>query len=126
MVVEGIVETRYRALRFIGTIYKLFGIIVLVVTALAVLAACVGILVGGAAFRASAAQSGVPFLGGGGIVGGIIVAFFGLLYGGAVGVTLFAAGDLVSLLLALEENTRTTAALLRGQPAAAPQLPPLH
>jgi len=31
--------------------------------------------------------------------------------------TLFAAGDFISLLLALEENTRSTAALLRVQPA---------
>ena len=108
-------EKRYGALRFIGTIYKLIGIIVMLLSVLLALGACAGVLVGGAAFRETAAQSGVPILGS--LIGGIIVAVFGLLYGGAIGLTLFAAGDFISLLLALEENTRSTAALLRGQPA---------
>ena len=117
-------DKRYGALRFIGTIYKLIGIIVLLVTVLGALGACAGVLVGGAAFRETAAQSGVPILGS--LLGGIIVALFGLLYGGAVGLTLFAAGDFISLLLALEENTRSTATLLRAQPAPPAALPPLH
>ena len=106
-------ERRYGALRFIGTIYKLLGIIVLLLTVLGALGACAGVLVGGAAFRDTATQSGLPILGS--LVGGIIVAFIGLLYGGAIGLTLFAAGDFISLLLALEENTRSTATMLRGQ-----------
>lgn len=113
-------EKRYGVLRFIGTIYKLIGIIVLVLTVLGALGACAGVLVGGAAFRETAAQSGVPILGS--LVGGLIIALFGLLYGGAIGLTLFAAGDFVSLLLALEENTRSTATLLRGNPVP----PTLH
>jgi len=117
-------EKRYGALRFIGSIYKLIGIIVLVVTAIGALGACAGVLVGGAAFRDTAAQSGVPILGS--LLGAIVVAFFGLLYGGAIGLTLFAAGDFISLLLALEENTRTTATLLRAQPVPPASLPALH
>jgi hypothetical protein len=108
-------EKRYSVLRFIGTIYKLLGIIVLILAVLVSLGACAGVLMGGAAFRDTAAQTGVPILGT--VVGGLILAFFGLLYGGGIGLTLFAAGDFISLLLALEENTRSTVALLRGQPA---------
>ena len=111
-------EKRYSALRFIGTIYKLIGILVLVLTVLGALAACVGALLGGTALSQAGSQSGVPFLPFlSSAIGGLFLAFFGLLYGGAIGLTLFAAGDLISLLLALEENTRNTAALLRGQPA---------
>jgi hypothetical protein len=118
-------EKRYGVLRFIGTIYKLLGVIVLLLAILVALSACVGALVGGAAFRETAAQSGVPVFFSS-LLGGIIVAFLGLLYGGAVGLGLIAAGDFISLLLAMEENTRTTAALLRAQPASPAPLQPLH
>ena len=114
-------EKRYGVLRFIGTIYKLLGIIVLILAVLVALGACAGALVGGAAFRDTATQTGLPFLGS--VVGGIVIAFFALLYGSAIGLGLFAAGDFISLMLAVEENTRTTAALLRGQAAPAPLSP---
>jgi hypothetical protein len=108
-------EKRYSVLRFIGTIYKLIGIIVLILAVLGSLGACAGVLMGGATFRDTAAQAGVPILGS--LLGGIIVAFIGLLYGGGIGLALIAAGDFISLLLALEENTRSTVALLRAPPA---------
>jgi hypothetical protein len=114
-------EKRYGALRFIGTIYKLLGIIVLILAVLASLGACAGALIGGENFRAAAAQSNFPLLAAGPIVG-IIFAFFGLLYFSVIGLALIAFGDFISLMLSVEENTRTTAALLRGQ-APAPSVP---
>jgi hypothetical protein len=64
--------------------------------------------------------------GGGGLLGGILTGVIGglliLVYGGAASVTLYAAGEGVYLLLALEENTRQTTLLLRGQ--INPPLPP--
>jgi hypothetical protein len=49
----------------------------------------------------------------GGVVGGAITGFVILLYGGATGAGLFALGELVYLLLAVEENTRLTSTVLR-------------
>ena len=55
-----------------------------------------------------------------GAFGGLLISLALLLYGFGIAVTLFAAGELVYLLLALEENTRITAQLLRrGEPPAA-------
>ena len=92
----------------------LVGIAALPIWVTLTVAACGGILVGSASFGDLSRQSNLPFLSG--VVGGVIVAALGLLYGGAIGLTLYAAGDFISLLLALEENTRATANLLRGQP----------
>jgi hypothetical protein len=51
----------------------------------------------------------------GSALGGII-AGLGLLIGGALsGLTLFATGEGISLLIAMEENTRATAAYLTAQ-----------
>ena len=57
-------EKRYRVLRFVGTIAKLVGIIILILTVLGALGACAGVLAGGAAFRDTAAQTGLPLAGG--------------------------------------------------------------
>jgi hypothetical protein len=113
-------EKRYGALRFIGTVYKILGIIILVLAVLGALGACAGALVGGASFREAAGQTGLPILGG--LIGGIVAAVIALIWGGVVGLALIAFGDFISLMLSVEENTRTTAALLRGQ-APAPSVP---
>src|SRR3954471_9286004 len=113
-------EKRYGALRFIGTVYKILGIIILVLAILGALGACAGALVGGASFRDVAGQTGLPVLGG--VIGAIIAAVFALLWGGVIGLALIAFGDFISLMLSVEENTRTTATLLRGQPPA-PSVP---
>ena len=113
-------EKRYGALRFIGTVYKILGIIVLVLALLGALGACAGVLIGGASFSDAARNSNLPFLSG--VIGGIIAAVFALIWGGVVGLALIAFGDFISLMLSVEENTRTTASLLRGQPPA-PSVP---
>jgi hypothetical protein len=113
-------EKRYSVLRFIGNIYKLLGVIVLILAVLGSLGACAGVMLGGTAFRESATQTGIPLLGS--FVGGIIIAVIVLLEGVVVGLSLFAAGDFISLLLSVEENTRATAAHLRAPPA--PPAPP--
>jgi hypothetical protein len=110
-------EHRYGALRVIGTIYKIFGIIVAILTVLAVLLICATAFLGVAAFSELGRETGVNVFRGG--IGALIGGIFATLYGGGLAITLYAAGDFIYLLLALEENTRTTAMLLRGQPNTA-------
>jgi len=111
-------EKRYAALRVIGTIYKVFGGIVGVITILAVLGICATSLLGGAAMGTLGREFGgdtgfAGLLSGflGGLIGGVLV----IIYGGGLAVTLYAAGEGVYLLLALEENTRATVMLLQRQ-----------
>ena len=116
-------EKRYSALRFIGTIYKVLGVIVGIITILGALGLCGMSVLGGGLLDSALSQSQSNFGGGllSGMVGGVILSVVALIYGGGLSVTLFAAGEGIYLLIALEENTRATALLLQqgaGQPAA--------
>ncbi len=101
-------EKKFQILRFVGTVYKVFGIIVGVITILGVIGACLVSVLGGATMDRLQEELGsaAPSMG---IVGGIFAGFLLLLYGGGLAITLYAAGEGVYLLLALEENTRRTA-----------------
>jgi hypothetical protein len=119
-------EKRYTALRTIGTIYKILGIVVGVLTILAVLAVCGGSILGGAALNNLGSQFGGSIgMGGifGGVVGGAIIGIFVLLYGGGAAITLYALGEGIYLLLSLEESSRTTALMLTNQAGVRPPPP---
>jgi hypothetical protein len=88
---------QYTALRTIGTIYKVLGVIIGVLTLL--IAFGIGNIGG---FAASLRES---FL-------GILLV---LICGGGIALTLYATGEGVFLLIALEENTRMTAIALQRQ-----------
>lgn len=108
-------DKRYRALRTIGTIYKVIGAILAVLTILGALGICIASIAGGAAFNSVMDQysSASGFLSG--IFGGVIIGFVVILYGGLMSVTMYGFGEGIYLLIALEENTRTTATLLQQQ-----------
>lgn len=81
---------RYRALRTVSTILRIFALVVAVLGA-------IGVVVGaGFALQENAGQAGV-----------ILVA--GLLYAAFISLFLFAYAELLRLLIDLEENTRMTA-----------------
>lgn len=104
-------EKRYTALRTIATIYKILGIVVAVVTVLAVLVLCVASVLGGAAVsNLERNMIGSRVLDG--VLGGVLAGGLGLIYGGVVSLTLYAFGEAIYLLIALEENTRATAMYL--------------
>lgn len=107
-------EKKYAALRTIGTIYKILGAIVAVLTLLVVIGICATSVLGGA-FLNSLSQEFGGGMGGmfGGVVGGILTSLFLILNGGGLALTFYALGEGIYVLLALEENTRATAALLR-------------
>jgi hypothetical protein len=111
-------EKRYAALRIIGTVYKVLGGITGVITLLLVITICGSSVLGGAALDSLSRDFGADGGIGGlfsGILGGLILSVVTIIYGGATAVTLFALGEGVYLLLALEENTRTTSLLLERQ-----------
>jgi hypothetical protein len=112
------IEKRYKALRTIGTIYKILGIVVGILTIFSVLGFCVISVLGGAALGSLAndpVMSDIPALPGifSGMVGGIIATIIGIIYGGGMSVTLYAFGEFIYLFLAIEENTRLTNSMLQ-------------
>jgi hypothetical protein len=107
-------EQRYTALRTVGTIYRVLGIIVGCITILGVIVTCISSVIGGGVLGSLSNQynyTGASLLSG--MFGGLLMGVFFLIYGGVIALTLFAAGEGVYLLLALEENTRRTAELLQ-------------
>lgn len=109
-------EKRYAALRVIGTIYKVLGVIAGLSTILVALSLCATSVLGGAALDTLGREFGgdAGYMGAfGGLLGGLILSVAAVIYGGGLAVTLYAAGEGVYLLLALEENTRATAMLLQ-------------
>lgn len=111
-------ERRYPALRIIGTIYKILGGVAGLITIVVVLALCASSVVGGAALPALGRQVGRDMAFAGllsGLLGGLLLSAFALIYGGGIALTLYALGEGIYLLLALEENTRATVMLLQQQ-----------
>ena len=104
------VPKRFGVLRFFGTLLKVIAWIVLVVSILGAVAA---VIMGGSNAVTGLLGGIVPaestaFLGaGGGILAGLLFLFFGFVYF----LALYVTGETLHLQLAVEENTRLTAAL---------------
>ncbi len=106
-------EKKFRALRIFGTVYKVIGIIVLILTVVGAAGTCIAGFAGGAVVQQYAEEYA-----GGGVATGLIGALvaLGTLIGGAIsGLSLFAAGELIYLLIGIEENTRAATSYLSRQ-----------
>ncbi len=111
-------ERRYGALRILGTIYKILGVLVGIVTIVAALGLIAASFLGGGTMGNLPLNMNRPFMPGpmvGGMIGGVIAAVFAVLYGIGLAITLYGLGEGIYLLLALEENTRLTAQILERQ-----------
>ncbi len=121
-------EKKYHALRTIGSIFRVIGYIVLVITILAALAVCGISVVSGTAIESASQQFGVNTTGAGflgGLFGGLLAAIFVVLYGGLIALSLVAFGEGIYLLIGIEENTRMTAMMVENQAKlTAPPSPP--
>jgi len=104
------VEKRFRVLRLVATLYKIFAWIALAVGILGMLGSIIAGVVGADLVR--------QFTGGdaggavGGIVGGIIAGVGILVIAALYFLLLYAVSEGVYLLLSIEENTRQAAYML--------------
>src|SRR5689334_12080093 len=101
-------QRRFTALRTIGTFYKALGIIAGILTILITLSIC-GISLSSGALLGRLARN-APSVGFLSLVSsgafGIVSAIVALIYGGGIALSLYALGEGIYLLLAVEENTR--------------------
>ncbi|MGQ9465657.1 MAG: hypothetical protein ACUVQ4_08135 [bacterium] len=98
-------EKKFTALRIVSVIFKILAWIVAVLTIIGFIV----MLVSGAALssmmgRGYGAYGGMGALG---AFGGVGMAFFILIYGALIFVSLLAAADIILVILAIEENTRS-------------------
>ena len=111
---------RFPILRILGTLWKVLAWIALVGGILLSLGALVvGILGSGSFLLRLLGQDTVAVPGTMGVVAGVVALLLGLVVTVIYALILYAVGDLIHLLLALEENTRHTTQLM--QQAARPR-----
>lgn len=111
-------EKRFKVLRFIGSVYKILAIIKAVGVVLVAIGVLIASIVGGSTVSNLSKQFGqnYQYLNlFSGIVGGLIAFFVILIIGGLVALSLYAIGEAIYLFIALEENTRGTAVLIKRQ-----------
>ncbi len=111
-------EQRFHALRTIGSIFRILGYIALVFTIIAALAFCGLSVVGGTLIQSASQSFGFNSSGGGfipALFGGLLGGFLVLLYGGFISLCTIAIGELIYLLIGVEENTRKTNFMIENQ-----------
>jgi len=103
-------EKRFKVLRFVATLYKIFAWIALAVGILGMLGAIVTGIMGGGLINQMAGGDIGGAIGGiiGGIVGGVGILLIAALYF----LLLYTVAEGIYLLLSIEESTRQTAYLL--------------
>jgi len=103
-------EKRFKVLRVVATLYKIFAWIALAVGVLSSLGVIVTGLIRGPLIIRHMTQGAIPAVGGiiGGIAGGAGILLLAALYF----LSLYTVGEGIYLLLSIEENTRRTAHLL--------------
>jgi len=125
-------EKKFKVLRIIGTVWKIMAWIVLVLGVLSSFGVLLSSIFGGGLMRSFAEQQGygLPVMG---IVGGVVGLVGGLIVTLIQFLMFYAMGQLIYLLLAIEENTRMAAQAgdyampqqpSYNPPASAPTPPP--
>ncbi len=100
-------EKRFKVLRFIATLWKILAWVSLVLGILGALGMLIGGLAGGLLSDAVVNEMGLRGFVSGTFLG--IAGFLGLLIGAALQfLFLYAAGEVISVFLSIEENTRAT------------------
>jgi hypothetical protein len=107
------VPKRFGVLRFFGTLLKVIAWIFLVIAVLFAIGAVIAGSTNSISEVLNNAGIDYPFLTAfGGIIGAIVAGIFVLLFGLIYFLVFYVAGEVLHLNLAVEENTRLTAALL--------------
>lgn len=103
-----VASRRFPVLRILSVFWKVIGIITGGVTVLTALAVCILPIAGSAVVAKLVEEWDLPIAGSGvliGIVMGLVVLIFGALYAAFI----YGVGELLSLFIAVEENTRLAA-----------------
>jgi hypothetical protein len=108
-------ERTFTAMKVMGTAYRILGGIVAVLTVIGAIGFCVMGYLGNTTLDLLLALIGFSGAKIWSILAGLIMGALTLISGGAMAVTFFGLADGVSLMIALEENSRVSAQLLHRQ-----------
>lgn len=115
-------EKRYKVLRFVATLWKILAWIILVIGVLSAFGALLGGILGAVGPQLWSDLGINPALMGGGVVAGIFSFLFILIATTFYFLIVYATGEIFSVFIAIEENTRATKQHLErlGQHSASP------
>jgi hypothetical protein len=99
-------KKRFQVLQIIATIFKVIGIVVGALALLGALIAFVASLAGGSIWQTMGVDSSFGFFTG--FLSALMILVFGALYA----LIIYGYGELITLLIAMEENTHNTVLLL--------------
>jgi hypothetical protein len=105
-------EKRFTALRIIATLYKIVGVVIAILVVIGVIVTIIS--------QPFSIDFGFGRLGGAlGLISSIVLAVVEILAGGLSALGVYAIGELLYVLINIEENTRFTALIIRDrmQPA---------
>jgi len=101
------IPRKFGTFRFIGTFFKVMGIIIIVVTLVGAIFLAVALPIGGSLLGNLVQTAETPErLYSYGILSGVLTALLILLVGGLWGALTFGIGELFYMMIAIEENTR--------------------
>lgn len=113
-------EKKFKALRFIGTVWKVLAWITLIIGVLSSVGMLLASIFGGGVLSQFGQQYGeMPWVSWVfGLTGGIVAFGVSLIFTIIYFLLLYAVGEFIYLLLAIEENTRLTVQWIQSPPAA--------
>jgi len=121
---------KFKALRFIGTVWKVLAWITLIIGVLSSVGMLLASIFGGGVLSQFGQQYGeMPWVSWVfGLAGGIVAFGVSLIFTIIYFLLLYAVGEFIYLLLAIEENTRLAAQWIqaRSAPVAYPAVPPAY
>jgi hypothetical protein len=101
------IPRKFGTFRFIGTFFKVMGIIITVITIIGAIFLAIALPIGGSLLGNLVQTAETPErLYSYGIVSGVLTALIVLLAGGLWGALTYGIGELFYVLIAIEENTR--------------------
>ena len=101
------IPRKFGTFRFIGTFFKIMGIIIAIATVIGAILLAIGFSVGGSLLGNLVQTAETPErLYSYGILSGVLTALIVLVVGGLWGALTFGIGEMFYVLIAIEENTR--------------------
>ena len=113
-------EKKFRVLRLIGTIWKILAWVALIVGVLVSIGMLLTSVLGGGIMGQLGQQAGGMPSWAFGVMGGIVGFIVSLMLTVIYFLTMYAVGELIYLLIAVEENTRLAAQWIQARSAPAP------
>ncbi len=108
-------QKKFGALRFIGTIFKILGVLIGIIAILGAIFFIAAFSMSGTILNSVLGQYGYQAeIGGYGVVAGVIAGILSLIVGGVWSLSTYGLGELCFVLIAIEENTRGTLVLMQS------------